>query len=637
LDATFFAGRDCTSEQGQDSLAQPWPSGGGWQQVRGVLHAPTYTQSALFSVSISGCDALCSLAGNFDDIDVADAADTAPTITGFTPTSGWPGATRVWIYGFDFVGATSVTFNGAEAQFNVGSDGFIDAYVPTGATTGPISVTTANGTGRSSTPFTIVPPPRITSFTPTTGLFGTVVDIRGSNFTGAIWVQFNSRYAEFTLDSDSEIHTTVPDGTTTGPISVTTSSGTGSSTSSFTVPTPTISSFTPTSGPFGTRVDILGTNFSWATIVTFHGTRAEFTIDSDSEIHATVPTGASTGWISVAGTSGSAMSASSFAVDGGAPAITSITPMSGPAGTSVDIRGSNLTGATSVTFGNNAATFTVDSDSELHTTVPSGATNSYITVVTPVGSITAGSLFLVNASPPTISSFTPASGAIGTTVRILGWSLADATSVKFNGANAAYTVDSDSEIHAIVPDSATTGRIEVTAPLGTATSSSSFTVSRVNAPPIARFAYSCTALTCSLDAGASTDSDGTIVAYSWSFADGTGGNGRTVDHNYAVAAGYVVTLTVTDDAGATATDSQTITLIGLTARGHKTKGLQAVDLTWGVPSGASFDVYRDDGKIATVQATAYTDNLNLKGSATHTYRVCAPAKSTCSNDAKVSF
>jgi vibriolysin len=140
-----------------------------------------------------------------------------------------------------------------------------------------------------------------------------------------------------------------------------------------------------------------------------------------------------------------------------------------------------------------------------------------------------------------------------------------------------------------------------------------------------------------LDAGTSTDSDGTIVAYSWSFGDGAGGSGRTVDHNYAVAAGYVVTLTVTDNAGATATDSQTVTLIALTASGYKAKRLQTVDLSWSGPSGASFDVYRDGSKIATVQATTYTDSLNLKGAAIHTYRVCAPAKSTCSNEAKVSF
>jgi hypothetical protein len=408
LDATFYYGPDCSfgNEVGWDSLAQSGPSGAGWQQATGYLHGPTYTQSARFSVSIRGsCDGSCLLSGNFDDVDVADLGDPTPSITRFTPTSGWFG-TIVWIYGFDFADATSVTFNGTPAQFSIQSDGSIYAYVPSGATAGPISVTTANGTGWSSSSFALVPPPKIDSFTPTGGTFGTVVDIRGSNFTGAIWVQFNQHYAQsFTVDSDSEIHATVPDGATTGPISVTTGSGTGSSSSPFAVPTPTISSFTPSSGPVGTSVDIVGTNFTWTTVVTFNGTRANFTVDSDSEIHATVPPGATTGWISVAGTSGTAM-AFSFTVTGVAPTVSSFTPTSGSVGTSVDIQGAGFTGARSVAFNGANASYSVDSDSEIHATVPSGATTGPISVTTPNGTGTSSSTFTVPANAPPSAGFT---------------------------------------------------------------------------------------------------------------------------------------------------------------------------------------------------------------------------------------
>src|SRR5207247_3621068 len=65
------------------------------------------------------------------------------------------------------------------------------------------------------------------------------------------------------------------------PISVTTPAGTGTSTSNFTVTPatapPTITSFTPTSGPVGTVVTITGNNFSGATKVAFNGTAASFT------------------------------------------------------------------------------------------------------------------------------------------------------------------------------------------------------------------------------------------------------------------------------------------------------------------------------------------------------------------------
>ena len=69
----------------------------------------------------------------------------------------------------------------------------ITAHVPGGATTGTISVQTPNGTGTSSTSFTVTggggSPPTVTSFTPTSGPVGTSVTINGTNFTGVTAVQ----------------------------------------------------------------------------------------------------------------------------------------------------------------------------------------------------------------------------------------------------------------------------------------------------------------------------------------------------------------------------------------------------------------------------------------------------------------
>jgi PKD repeat protein len=160
-----------------------------------------------------------------------------------------------------------------------------------------------------------------------------------------------------------------------------------------------------------------------------------------------------------------------------------------------------------------------------------------------------------------------------------------------------------------------------------------------NAPPTAAFTSSCSAPSCSFNASGSTDSDGAIAAYSWDFGDGTGGSGSPAPHTYAAPGTYTVTLTVTDDGGATATDSKSITVIGLTARAYPVKRLHKVDLTWNGPGGASFDVYRDGGKIATVTATAYTDNLGKAPPGSHTYQVCQAAvpNSTCSNAVTVTF
>src|SRR5438132_7396675 len=89
-----------------------------------------------------------------------------PTITDFSPASG-PAGTSVTINGTNFTSATAVTFNGTAASFTVTSATAIQATVPAGATTGPLSVTTLGGTASSSTNFTVLFPPTITSFTPT--------------------------------------------------------------------------------------------------------------------------------------------------------------------------------------------------------------------------------------------------------------------------------------------------------------------------------------------------------------------------------------------------------------------------------------------------------------------------------------
>jgi hypothetical protein len=79
--------------------------------------------------------------------------------------------------------------------------------------------------------------------------------------------------------------------------------------------------------------------------------------------------------------------------------------------------------------------------------------------------------------PPAITSFSPRAAGVGKRVTLIGEGFTGTTSVRFGGsAKARFSVLSDARISATVPAGAKTGRITVTAPLGTATSARSFTV-----------------------------------------------------------------------------------------------------------------------------------------------------------------
>ncbi len=81
----------------------------------------------------------------------------------------------------------------------------------------------------------------------------------------------------------------------------------------------------------------------------------------------------------------------------------------------------------------------------------------------------------------------------------------------------------------------------------------------VNVPPTATFTSNCGTTSCTFNAAGSQDSDGTIAGYAWDFGDGSSGSGQTPTHAYA-AGTYQVTLTVTDNGGASNTFSASVTV-----------------------------------------------------------------------------
>ena len=148
-----------------------------------------------------------------------------------------------------------------------------------------------------------------------------------------------------------------------------------------------------TSGKVGASVVILGGGLTGTSNVSFSGTSASFKVVSDTEITATVPAGAFTGFVTVTTPSAPLTSSKKFLV---IPQFISFSPPSGPVGTVVTITGVSLAQTTSVKIGSKPMTFKVNSDTQITATVPAGASSGKITVTTPGGKATSATSFTVN-------------------------------------------------------------------------------------------------------------------------------------------------------------------------------------------------------------------------------------------------
>ena len=109
----------------------------------------------------------------------------------------------------------------------------------------------------------------------------------------------------------------------------------------------------PTSGVVNQTIGILGQGLTGTNTLKFNGTSASFSIVSDTYISTSVPSGATTGFVTSKGIHGDLRSNLKFHVT---PVVLSFNPTSGPVGTQVVITGNSFKGATKVTFGGVKAT-----------------------------------------------------------------------------------------------------------------------------------------------------------------------------------------------------------------------------------------------------------------------------------------
>ncbi len=436
----------------------------------------TATTTLTLPSGISGTYYVMAYNGSTPSIHVSSAAITVggAVISGLSPTSGSIG-TAVTITGSGFgttQGSNTVLFNSVAASATSWSDTSITASVPTGASTGPVLVT-IGGLSSNSMQFTVPTAATIASISPIGGPVGTSVTITGSGFgttQGTNTVSFNSVEASVASWSDTKIVASVPKSATTGTVLVTTNGTASNSTISFTVTsTPTLSSLTPATGVIGSSVTLAGSGFGatqGSSQVLFNGVSATATSWADTSITVSVPAGANSGAVTV--TVGTLTSSGVQFTVAASAVVSSVSPASGVAGTSVTITGSGFgasQGTSTAAFNGVSVAVTSWSDTQIVVTVPRLATTGAVVVTTNGAASNATVSFTVIPSP-TITNVSPTSGKAGTVVTIAGntfGSTQDTGTVTFNGVAANVISWSDTSITASVPTGVTTGPVLVTA------------------------------------------------------------------------------------------------------------------------------------------------------------------------------
>ncbi len=440
---------------------------------------------------------------------------TAPTVTGLNTTSGpAAGGAFLTVQGTNLNLASQVLFDTTPATaFTVLSSTAILVTTPTlSPGTYDVIVTTPYGTSATSSAdqFTAVVAPSVTGLSPSSGASGggDSIALTGSGFTGAFQVLFGDYPAVFTVNSDTSITATSP-AQPAGAVNVTVSTAGGDSapgagsTYTYNATAPVVSGLSVSQGPTagGTSIVITGSNFNGATSVAFGAVAAPgFSVDSPTQITATAPAqSAATVDVTVTtpyGTSPTSSADKYTYVDAAAPAVTGLGVGSGPmaGGTSVTLSGSGFTAATAVSFGANAAaSYTVNSDTQITAVSPPGSAGVVdVVVTTPYGTSQASPAdqFTYQAAVPSVTGLSvntgPTSG--GTSVTLSGANLTGATQVAFGNVQAPpFTFNSDSSLTVTAPLQAPgTVYVTVTTPNGTSATGSAvqFTYTAATGLPV---------------------------------------------------------------------------------------------------------------------------------------------------------
>ncbi len=292
-------------------------------------------------------------------------------------------------------------------------------------------------------------------------------------------VKFNGTPANNVFaDTDSHLSCFVAAGTPLGAGEIQITVGAGQpfySLTNFTVicsGCPFVTTFGPTNS---SPVTFLGTGLAAANAL-FNGSPGIISTRSDGALVVNTPSGVTSGSVVVTNAFGR-FTNDAISLFYAPPVFTSLSTNVGRTLTNVVMRGTNFLGTTSVSFQTNGifnipASYTVLSNNAVNIVVPTNAVTGQIQLIAPAGFVRSTSFTV----PPTLLSFSPTNGNVGTNVTITGLNLNGGTpTVKFGGVTAgAASGVSFTQLTVPVPGGATNSFINVTSTDGVATATSLF-------------------------------------------------------------------------------------------------------------------------------------------------------------------
>jgi PKD repeat protein len=264
----------------------------------------------------------------------------------------------------------------------------------------------------------------------------------------------------------------------------------------------------------------------------------------------------------------------------------------------------------------------------------SASTTKTVTVSAPIANSAPTAAFTQTCSGLSCT-FTDGSTDADGTVTGWSWDFGDNTSAIARNPAHTYTTDGTYTVGLVATDDdGATGTI-----------SKAVTVSApgANTAPTAAFTVSCLALSCKFTNG-STDVDGSVIAWKWTFGNGTNATTANPSRSYTAGGTYNVTLEVTDNGGAVNQVTKPITItsaVKLTATGRVDATRQYITVNWSGANGTMVDLYRNRTPSLTLREPndgLYTYSRTLPGLNKYTFWVCESGSSTmCSNEASVVF